>query len=322
MLKYKDFINLNEGGNIFKGKTDKIPIDFIAPTLEKYYDELGRLFPKKKNVFKQFTPVGSVGKKPMSGDIDLAIDQSAFFPEKEVDAKTLKEWNIKESDFNKTYEKFKKRARTATDADLRWRAFLKELGEYINKKSDLIYIENKKTNAGNMFGLFPQYNEKNEEQEIGVQIDWMVGNLDWLMFSYYSDAPVKNVKGLHRTQLMLAMFDAKGYGFNHVNGVKNKDTGETVADNPNDATELLGDLYGSKLTQTTLQNYVNLHEFLKRNGSKKDYESVLDIFMKILDSTRADIPWDMQDYWISVQDKLNLKGKFLPAESALNKYKK
>ena len=83
---------------------------------EKYYDELSRLFPKKKNIWKQFKPVGSVGKKPFSGDIDLAIDSSAFFPKKEVDPKTLKDWNIDPKQWEATYEKFKKRARTATDS--------------------------------------------------------------------------------------------------------------------------------------------------------------------------------------------------------------
>lgn len=326
-LKFNQFKELSEssifeGGNIFKGKTDKIPREYIDPTLDKYYEELGKLFPKKKNVFTQFKPVGSVGKKPMSGDIDLAIDVSAFFPEKEVDSKALKDWNVDEKSWLATFEKLKKRARTATDSSLKWKAFLKELGEYINKKSDLLYIEVKKTSSGNMFGLFPQFNDKGEQQDIGVQMDWMVGNLDWLMFSYYSDAPVQNVKGLHRTQLMLSMFDAKGYRFDHVNGVMNKETREVVAHKSTDATNLLGKLYGSKLTQTTLQNYPNLHQFLKKNTSKKEYQEVLDIFFKILDRTRADIPWDMQEDWIKSQKRLGLTGKFLPPESQLTKYKK
>tara|TARA_Y100000385_G_scaffold77330_1_gene78456 strand:+ start:6203 stop:7192 length:990 start_codon:yes stop_codon:yes gene_type:complete len=326
-LKFNKFKELNEsyifeGGNIFKGKTDKIPREYIDPTLDKYYEHLGELFPKKKNVFTQFKPVGSVGKKPMSGDIDLAIDVSAFFPKKEVDPKALKDWNVDVKKWEKSYETMKKRARSATDSSIRWRAFLKELGEYINSKSDDLYIEVKKTSAGNMFGLFPQYNDKGERQDIGVQMDWMVGNLDWLMFSYYSDAPVQNVKGLHRTQLMLSMFQAKDYSFDHVNGVKSKETGEIVANKSAEATDLLGKLYGDKLTQTTLQNYPNLHEYLKKNTDKKEYQKVLDIYFRILDRTRADIPWDMQEDWIKSQKRLGLSGKFLPPESKLTKYKK
>ena len=56
--------HLNEGGNIFKGQTDKIPLEFIQPTLDKYYEELNRLFPAHRDVFTKFEPVGSVGKKP------------------------------------------------------------------------------------------------------------------------------------------------------------------------------------------------------------------------------------------------------------------
>ena len=61
---------------------------------------------------------------------------------------------------------------------------------------------------------------------------------------------------------------------------------------------------------------------MRKNLSKEDFNSVADIYLKILDSTRADIPTDLQDYWIKNQDRLGLKGKFLPDESALIKYKK
>jgi hypothetical protein len=44
--------------------------------------------------------------------------------------------------------------------------------------------------------------------------------------------------------------------------------------------------------------------------------------LKILDSTRADIPLNLQKYWIENQDRLGLKGKFLPDNSNLTKYKK
>ena len=49
---------------------DPIPKAFIDPTLNKYYEELERLYPNHKNAFKTFVPVGSVGKKDFSGDID------------------------------------------------------------------------------------------------------------------------------------------------------------------------------------------------------------------------------------------------------------
>ena len=61
--------------------------------------------------------------------------------------------------------------------------------------------------------------------------------------------------------------------------------------------------------------------YLKKNISKERFNQVLDIYLKILDSTRADIPTDLQDYWIQNQDRLSLKGKFLPDNSNLVKYK-
>jgi glycosyltransferase involved in cell wall biosynthesis len=61
--------------------------------------------------------------------------------------------------------------------------------------------------------------------------------------------------------------------------------------------------------------------YLEKNISQEKYNQVLDIYLKILDSTRADIPTDLQDYWIKNQDRLGLKGKFLPDNSSLTKYK-
>ena len=62
-------------------------------------------------------------------------------------------------------------------------------------------------------------------------------------------------------------------------------------------------------------------EALKSNLSEQDLNKVYDIYLKILDSTRADIPEDLQDYWIANQERLQLKGKFLPDDSNLVKYK-
>jgi hypothetical protein len=47
----------------------------------------------------------------------------------------------------------------------------------------------------------------------------------------------------------------------------------------------------------------------------------MDSYLKILDSTRADIPDNLQQYWIDNQSRLVLKGKFLPDTSNLVKYK-
>ena len=193
---------LNEGGNVFVGQTANIPKEYIEPTLEKYRQELKRLFPLKEKVFAAFQPVGSVGKKASSGDIDLANDVTSFFPTGEVTPQELDSWNIDPIRWEETFKKLKLRARSRTDAKLRWRAFLIELSRYINKTSELIITNPEKIGPGVMFSLFPQFNENGEQQDIGVQIDWMIGKTEWLQFAYYSDpasAEDPFLKGLHRT---------------------------------------------------------------------------------------------------------------------------
>ena len=58
------------------------------------------------------------------------------------------------------------------------------------------------------------------------------------------------------------------------------------------------------------------------NLSKEEYNSIIDRYLKILDSTRADIPDNLQQYWIDNQDRLGLKGKFLPDNSNLIPHQK
>ena len=45
-------------------------------------------------------------------------------------------------------------------------------------------------------------------------------------------------------------------------------------------------------------------------------------YLKILDSTRTDIPENLQQYWIDNQERLGLKGKFLPDVSNLIPHQK
>ena len=80
-------------------------------------------------------------------------------------------------------------------------------------------------------------------------------------------------------------------------------------------------LYGTNITQDVLNDYFELIDYLKSNLSEQDLNNIYDTYLKILDSTRADIPEDLQDYWIKNQERLGLKGKFLPDDSNLTKYK-
>ena len=126
---------------------------------------------------------------------------------------------------------------------------------------------------------------------------------------------------MHRTQLLVSLFSHKGYTFSHNYGVKSKETQEIVANTPDQAIALLNELYGINLDRNTLSDYFKLIDALKNELSEQDLHAVYDTYLKILDSTRADIPEDLQQYWIDNQDRLQLKGKFLPDESKLIPYK-
>jgi len=308
------------GGNVFNNNASKIPCDRIIPTLDSYFAELKALFPKKANIFntQHFVPLGSVGKKAFSGDIDLGIDASNILDSSMSDA-SIKEWGIDPNAVHKEQELLASRARTSTADMLRMKAFLKELTKHINKNSTLLHTDETKVSNGNAFGLFPQFDTTGSLTEDFVQIDWMIGDLDWLKFSYYSSAYPEdsNVKGLHRTQLMLAAFQVAELSFNHVNGVKDKETGDIIATDPVEALTILGDRLGFTISQADAENYYKLHTLFKLNMQQQDYSILLNIYFKILDSTRTDIPDDLQNEWIIRKEKLGLTGKFLPEDSAL-----
>lgn len=315
---------LLEGGNVFAGKTAPIDIENIDSTLEAYFAELKSIFPKKAKIFKEptFLALGSVRKKKESGDIDLGISVHDLL-DKTMSDQSIAEWGVDPKAVEAEAAALQKRARTATPEMIRMKAFLKQLTLYINSHAPRLYCDEKKVTDGNIFGLFPQINPQGEDLGIGVQIDWMIGNLDWLKFSYYSSAYPEgsNVKGLHRTQLMLSAFQVANLSFNHVGGVKDKETGQVIANNPDDALKILGEKLGFKITQQDAEDYYRLHKVLKANMSPDQYEHLLNVYFKILDSTRADIPDDMQKDWIRKQPELGLKGKFLPDTSVLAKYR-
>ena len=311
---------ITEGGNVFKGQTSRIKKENIDPTLDAYFKELAQVFPKKAGIFNEkfFNPVGSVRKVEESGDIDLAVDSSTIL-DKEMSDKSILEWGIDPKAVMAEFEALKKRARTATPEQLRMKAFLKMLAKQINAKAPTLHTDEAKVTDGNLFGMYPQTDRNGEQLGVGVQIDWMVGNLAWLKFSYYSAArPAgSNVKGLHRTQLMLSAFQVVDLSFNHITGVKDKATGQVIAHDPDRALKVLGERLGFKITQADVEDYYKLHKLLKAKMKPDDYSRLLDIYFKILDSTRADIPDDLQDEWLTRKDRLGLTGKFLPDTSAL-----
>ena len=82
------------GGNIFKDYANPIPRENIRPTLKKYIEHLSYIFPEKSHVFENFHPVGSVGKKQVSGDMDLAIDFKHLFDNEPYNYSELRQYKI------------------------------------------------------------------------------------------------------------------------------------------------------------------------------------------------------------------------------------
>jgi len=309
---------LKEGGNVF-GTTDSIEKDNIEPTIEKFVEQLSKIFPTKASTFTSFEKLGSAGKKSVSGDIDLSYDIKNIFPGGKPD---FKGWGVDEKKYNDLLAQFTKKARTASPEKLQLRSMIVLIGDKINDALFDVEVDLKASGNGSIFCAIPQYGPGGEKVGKAVQTDINIGNPEWLRFSYYSQSYEGNVKGLHRTQLMLALFSNKGKSFGHATGVVDKESGKQEASSPKEAIALLNQLYGFNLTQDILDDYFKLEDFMRKNISKEEYNSIMDRYLKILDSTRADIPDNLQKYWIDNQDRLGLKGKFLPNDSKLIPYQK
>tara|TARA_R100001079_G_scaffold100297_1_gene64687 strand:- start:4664 stop:5524 length:861 start_codon:yes stop_codon:yes gene_type:complete len=278
------------GGNIFKGYAKPIVRENVRPTMSKYIEHLGFIFPKKAHVFKNFYPVGSVGKKEISGDLDLALDFKHLFDDEPYNTRELGEYRIIASEWQTLYKKIKSRARTSTDDMCKLKAFLKLLAHPIASEG-MIHVADDKTTNGNIFTMFPQY-DYYRQRETYVQIDWMVGDLPWLKFAYHSGES-GSLKGLHRTQLMVAMLSNKGYTFSHLHGIKDKKTNKFVAKTPEQAVELFNNLFG-KLNRDDFHNFLRLHHFVELYSSKEEYEQIIKSYLKILHLAKARTPMVLQ----------------------------
>ena len=301
--------DLNEGGHVFGEGSDPIAKEDIKPTLDAWLAEIKRLFPKVARYWNNPVTLGSVGKKDFSGDIDIAIDQAGLMDPND--------WGLDPQVISDYYDAMIKRARTAHPRDVIRRAIITAIGDYINQHSKLITTDCKSAGNGVMFSLFNQIGVDGKPNGKTVQIDTNFGDIDWLKFAYYSDSYAGNVKGLHRTQLILHLFAAKGFMFKHNKGIQNKETLEWVARNPQEAIDRLNELYHFNIDEKILANYHKLQEYLRNNVDKVTLNHIYDIYLKTLDSTRCDIPEDLQPYWVENKERLGLTGKFLPKDSQL-----
>ena len=250
------------------------------------------MFPKKAHVFKNFNPVGSAGKKSISGDMDLAIDFKHFFDGEPYNAEELRQFRIVPDEWDTLYKKIKSRARTSTSEMCKLKAFLKLLAYPITSEG-MVHVENKKTTHGNLFTMFPQYDNFGQMKEC-VQIDWMVGNLPWLKFAYHS-GEAGDLKGMHRTQLMVAMLSSKGYTFMHLKGIKDKETQEFVATSPEEAISLFNELFGD-LVRDDFHDFITLHHFLERYSSLEEYNQIIKSYIRILEISKAKIPIILENF--------------------------
>ena len=272
------------GGNIFKNIATSIPRDRVEPTIEAYTMVLGEIFPMKAHSLSFFKPVGSAGKKPISGDLDLAIDWTHIV--RSFTSSEIGKWGIDWDDWNDLYTKIHKRSRTATYQMSKMRALLTLISAKLTEKMDV----NDRVTAGNIFTCFEQHDESGPTGDF-VQVDWMVGDIDWLQWSYYSHGEI-SLKGLHRTQFLVALFSEIGYTFNHFSGIKEKKTSEWTITSPEDALQLLSEHYGM-VEHSQTQTFAQLHSWLLKSDSTS-YFRVISRYREILKVQKENIPNALQ----------------------------
>jgi hypothetical protein len=289
---------ISEGGNVFKNTefdTQNITLNNIAPTIKKLVEDLGKIFPDKKSSFNSLNDkinwLGSTGRKPQSGDVDIAYSSEYFFKNGKAD---VEGWGISLEEYNTLYEKYKKSSRTATDEQIQLRTLLDLISNKINQAGKGIVANNKATSGGTLHFSYPQYTLSGEQLNSRTQIDLDIGDMDWLKFRYNSELPEDNpqIKGLHRGQLMLAMFAATGYTFKSGKGFIRKETGEIIADKPQGALEVFNQEYKPKqsLTLEIINNYNRLMNYIKTNLKPEDKDRTLNMFEEALRRAGAYVP--------------------------------
>ena len=288
---------ITEGGNVFTGTehdTDDILLNNIKPTIDEFVSTLSSIFPKKKSTFTSLSDssnwLGSTGKKPKSGDVDLAYSSEYFFKDGQIDTEG---WGVDQNEYTQLYEKNKKAARSASDEQIQVKSLIQLIVKKINGSGKDIHANDKAANGGTIHFSYPQYSDS-EKLNTNAQLDLDTGDLDWLKFRYNSELPDDNqeIKGLHRGQLMLAMFAATGYTFKSGKGFVRKETGDILGDKPQDAIDVFNNEYKPKqpLDLKITSNYNKLMDYVKTNLDPEDKENTLKMFAEALRRAKAYVP--------------------------------
>jgi len=288
---------ITEGGNVFTGTeydTDDVELNNIQPTVSKFASTLSSIFPKKKATFASLNDksnwLGSTGKKPKSGDVDLAYSSEHFFNNGNTDTDG---WGIDSNEYNALYEKNKKAARSATEEQIQVKSLIQLIVKKINESGNDLYASDKAANGGTIHFSYPQYSG-DKKLDLNAQLDLDTGDMDWLKFRYNYELPDDNpeIKGLHRGQLMLAMFAATGYTFKNGKGFVRKETGDILGSKPQDAIEVFNKEYKPKnpLDLKITSNYDKLMNYIKTNLKPEDKENALKMFAEALRRAKAYVP--------------------------------
>jgi len=298
LIKLLHEVLIDEGGNVFKNTeydSQDILLANIEPTVKKFVEDLGKIFPNKKSTFTSLTDknnwLGSTGSKPKSGDVDIAYSSEYFFKDKQAD---VDGWGIDQNEYNQLYEKNKKAARSASDEQIQLKSLIQLIVKKVNSTGGDLFTSDKAAGAGSIHYSYPQYTPTGEKLDIRAQLDLDIGDMDWLKFRFNSELPKEdpNIKGLHRGQLMLAMFAALGYTFKSGKGFIRKETGETIADKPQESLEVFNQEYQPKqpLTLEIINNYNKLMNYIKTNLKPEDIEKTLTMFKEAVRRAGAYVP--------------------------------
>lgn len=355
---------LVEGGGVFKDspeyQTDDIDRNDIELTIEKFTQELTRIFKQKKESIQTINNkdnwLGSTGTAFKSGDIDIAYSVKYFFVDldtpkesfifkdkqgNEIEVKILVDlagWGIDKDSFIQLYTKYRLAAKTAIDEQLQLRTVITLIVEEVNSQSKTLYASDKASGAGSIHFSFPQY-LKSGETGGRAQLDLDIGDMEWLKFRYNSELPkidsenedylrtleaaskeyyrnpndpdsrnieklaskygIKNIehlkkaliKGLHRGQLMLAMFAAAGYTFKSGKGFIRKADNEIVATTPEETIKVFNAERKPKpkqpLTIDIVRNYDRLMQYIKDNLTDQEKEMAINMFKQQLKNAKA-----------------------------------